>query len=519
MSGRKIGFLLLLLAFGAAIETAWSVRGDVRIGPEGCRVMSGRFYGPSWSFEQKAERPLSGAAPRVELRNAFGGVHVVAGAPGIVKLRLQKVVFLPTEEKAKSFADTIELRISGEGQPLRIGTNRDDLDRGRQVGFETHFEIEAPAGTVLSLRNEHGRVEVTGVAAAEVESSFDGVAIENVAGDVKLDSRHGDVSVKDIAGGLDLISKHGGVEVSDVKGAAKLDVQHGDLTARHTGGLQVTQQFGSVTVEGVAGDLVVRAGHSEVHASDVAAKADVETSFGAAHLARIGGFARAKVDHGAVSAEDVTGGLSVESSYDGVEVARLGGPLDVSVHHGGVDAKGIAQGARVRGSGGDVEIDGATGPLDVELERGSARVRPRAAIAAPVTLSVRNGEARLTIPEGSRVDVETESLRGEVRADVPGLTASAEQRGHRGQRLSGRVAGGGSVVKVSADGDVTLESGSAAAIADQPIAKPSLVVASPEARPAAERSPEPARPAAEATSATTKAAAPRRPTPEPTPKP
>jgi DUF4097 and DUF4098 domain-containing protein YvlB len=517
VSARKIGFLLLLLAFGATIETAWSVRGDLRIGPEGCRVMSGRFYGPSWSFEQAVERPLSGAAARVELRNAFGGVHVVAGAPGIVKVRLKKVVFQPTEEKAKSFADTIELRISGEGQPLRIGTNRDELDRNRQVGFETHFEIEAPADTVLSVRNEHGRVEVSGVAAAEIESSFDGVAIENVAGDVKLDSRHGDVSVKDVVGALDLTSKHGSVEVSDVKGAVKVDVQHGDLTARHTGGLQVTQQFGGVTAEGVAGDLVVRAGHSEVHASDVAAKADVETSFGAARLARIGGSARAKVDHGAVSAEDVTGGLSVESSYDGVEVARLGGPLDVSVHHGSVDAKGIAQGARVRGSGGDVEIDGATGPLDIELQRGSARIRPRAAIAAPVTLSVRNGEARLAIPEGSRVDVETESLRGEVRADVPGLSASAEHRGHRGERLSGRIAGGGSVVKVSADGDVTLESGTAAAITEQPIAKPALAAIAPAEAPAAGRPKPEAGPLPEATSAVPKA--PEPPKPPATPKP
>jgi hypothetical protein len=35
MSARKIGFLILLLGFGAVVETAWHVRGDVRIGPEG----------------------------------------------------------------------------------------------------------------------------------------------------------------------------------------------------------------------------------------------------------------------------------------------------------------------------------------------------------------------------------------------------------------------------------------------------------------------------------------------------
>ncbi len=517
MSGRKIGLLLLLLAFGATVETAWNVRGDLRIGPEGCRVMSGRFYGPSWTFEQTAERPLTGKAPRLEVRNAFGGVRVSAGAPGTVKVHLRKVVYHSTEEKAKAFADTIELRLSGDGQPLHVGTNRDELDRSGQVGFETHLEIEAPADAVVELHNDHGRVDVTGVGAASVESSFDGVALERIAGDVKLDCRHGDVTVTDVGGRLDLSARYGNVEVANVKGAAKLDVQHGELTTRHTGALEIRQQYAGVSVEGVAGDLVVRAHHCEVHASDVLAKADVETSYGAARFTRIGGPVRAKVDHGAVAAEDVTGGVTVESSYEGIEVARLGGPLEVTLHHGGVDAKGLAQGARVRASGGDVEIEGVSGALDVELDRGNARVAPRAAIAAPVTITVRNGDARLTVPEGSRVDVEAGSRRGEVHAvDVPGLAVATEQReGQRGERLTGRLGGGGSLVKVSAEGDVTLESQAAAPIADQPIARPELAAA-----PAEVVTPPSARTLPEATAAVPKApVAPPTPAPPPAPRP
>ena len=116
MSARKIGLLLLILGFGAVVETAWHVRGDVRIGPEGCRVIGGRFYGPSYSFEQSLEQAVpAGEAPRLEVKNAFGGVHVTAGAPGVVKVKLRKVVFLPTEEKAKAFADRVELRVSADG--------------------------------------------------------------------------------------------------------------------------------------------------------------------------------------------------------------------------------------------------------------------------------------------------------------------------------------------------------------------------------------------------------------------
>ena len=50
MKASKIGLLLLILGFGSVVETAWSVRENIGFGPQGCRVLAGRFYGPSFSF-------------------------------------------------------------------------------------------------------------------------------------------------------------------------------------------------------------------------------------------------------------------------------------------------------------------------------------------------------------------------------------------------------------------------------------------------------------------------------------
>ena len=346
MSARKIGFLILLLGFGAAVETAWQVRGDWRIGPEGCRVIGGRFYGPSYSFEQTAERTLTpGEAPRLEVRNAFGGVSVTAGAPGVVKVKLRKVVFLPTEEKAQAFAERVELRLSGDGALVKVGTNRDEIGRGQDIGFETHLEIEAPAETAVEIRSEHGRVDLAGVASADVVSSFDGVSVERLTGALKLESRNGEVRASGIGAGLELTARHGNVEVSDVTGPSKLDVEHGDLSARKTGPLEVAIQYGGFDAEGVAGDLVVRGGHAGVRASDVTGRAEVETSYEGIRLARVGGDVRAKAEHGEVAAEDVAGSLFAETSHDGVKLDRVDGPVQVVADRGGVEASGLAKGA------------------------------------------------------------------------------------------------------------------------------------------------------------------------------
>jgi hypothetical protein len=161
----------------------------------------------------------------------------------------------------------------------------------------------------------------------------------------------------------------------------------------------------------------------------------------------------------------------------------------------------------VRTTGGDVSLDGFTGPIEVEVERGSARLAPRAALAAGVTVSVTQGEVRLDVPQGSRFDLEAESRRGELRADVPGLASSASGgEPGRAHRIAGRLAGGGVAVHLRADGDVTLEAKPAGAIADRPVARPATAAAA-EA-PAKTLTPKPAGVPAEAPQAP---ASPRKP--------
>jgi hypothetical protein len=306
--------------------------------------------------------------------------------------------------------------------------------------------------------------------------------------------------VKGVGGRLELSSRHGGVEISSVTGPAKLDVQHGELSVRDAAALEIAQQHGGVSVER-AFDLVVRAEHSEVQGSDLRGKADVETTFGAVKLARVGGTVRAKAEHGAISAEDVTGAVWAEASFENVEVDRVDGPLQVAVHHGGLDAKGLAQGARVRADGGDVRLEGFRGAVELELERGNAELVPRAAISAPIGVSVAHGEAHLEVPEGSRVEVEAESRRGELTvADVPGLTVAGQDGDshQKGQRLTGRTAEGGSSVRLRADGDVTIKASSAGEIAERKVAVPSpaAVAAKSPAEAVPQTSPAKARPSA-----------------------
>jgi DUF4097 and DUF4098 domain-containing protein YvlB len=455
MKATKLGLLFLLLAFGSTVETAWQVRnrvGPLALGPTGCRVLQGKFHGPSFSFTEERKEAFSDGNT-LEVTNAFGAVRIAAGDPGTVAVTLRKVLYRPTEAEAREYAPKVQLQVERAGDVLRLGTNREALegDFRQDVGFETHFELAVPPETKVKVVNEHGEVRVADVLEADVSSSFDAIVVERIRGPVHIKGRHGDVSASMVRGALKLSNRHGDARLEDVEQNTTVEVEHGTVTAARVAGAVISTTHGGVTAENVTGDLEVRAQHAGVEATDVSGRADVETSFGSVSLRRVGGDARVRAQHGGVRAAEIGGGLDVESSYDGVRLEQVKGPVTVTVEHGGVQGQGLEQGGRLKASGEDVTLDGFKGALDVQVERAGVVLRPGGAVVQALRVSTRHGGIELDVPAGSRFLLKASAQPGEVETDVPGLVITQTGR----SRVEGRVGDGSSEVVLSADhGDV-----------------------------------------------------------------
>lgn len=497
MRAAKIGLLFVILMFGATVETAWQVRENIGLGPTGCQVLGGRLQGPSYVFESHDERAVA-AATAVSVDNAFGRVTVRAGAPGTVGVSLRKVVFRSKEDEARAFADRIRIVVREEPGRLVLTTNRDELDRerpgGRQVGFETHFEVTVPADTPLTVRNEHGGIEASGVASADLSGSFEDVAAEHVAGDLKIDARHGGAAVKDVGGAVTLTGKHGDVRVEDVKGSVSVQTEHAAVTLARVGPATVATSHGDVTVDGVAGDLEARVQNGGVEADRVAGRVAASSSFDDVVVRHVDGEARLRAEHGGVEAEDVLGAVFAEASHADVRLARIGKDAEVEVEHGGVDASGLAGPVRVKSDGDDVRLAGFASAVDVEAERGSVELSPAGPITHQVTVRTEHGGITLGVPSGSDVDIEADAQPGELEVDLPGFApARTSESG-----TAGRLGKGGVAVKLTAShGDVrvhhTAREESAGARADGDagaVPSPPTVEAAPRApRPSPSASP------------------------------
>lgn len=461
MKAAKIGLLLLLLGFGGVVETAFAVRNKIGIGPAGCRVIRGRFYGPSFTFDAADEREAVPAGTAIEVENAFGGVRVVRGTPGEVRVSLRKVVFRPTEEAARSFADRVHVEKTLAGSVLRVSTNRRALEGGTEdVGFETHLEIAAPPDTPVRVQADHGQVEVRDAARAEVTNSYEPVQVERVKGAVIVDSRHGDVTVADVAGTLSLTARHGDVQVRDVAGAVTVNVEHGEVTADRVGGLVLTARHGELKATDVRGDLEVHGEHTGIEAVGVAGRALLETTFGDIVARNVTGELRARSERGSVEASEIAGPVFAQTSFDDVVLTRVAGPADVTIEHGGLKAHGLEKGLKARVTGDGIVLEEFRGPVDVEVQRAGIELAPADALVDAVSATATHGAILLRLPRESRIDLEAAAEKGEVQVDVPGLVLTRSEGG----RASGKLGGGGALVKLTADhGDVRVETAPAVA--------------------------------------------------------
>jgi hypothetical protein len=455
MKLRKILLLIVVLGFGGIVETARVVRGHADLGPTGCRVLAGRFYGPSFGYESEQRHPVA-AGTALDVQNSFGAVRVGRGAPGEVHLRVRTVVYRQTEAEARAFADQVKVTAEVSGTSLRVSTNRDALERydAARVGFETHLELTVPPETAVTIRNEHGAVDVADVAAADVWGSFEPIRLARVGGPAVVKGQHGEVWISGVQGALSLTSRHGSVEIEDVAQTASIDAAHGSVTVRRTGALTVENQHGEVNVEAVRGNLEVRAQHARVQARQVTGDALIESSYADVDVEEVGGEARTRVEHGRLTLRDVKGAAFAKASYNDVVLARISGPVEVSVSHGGVQAEALEKGGRVEASGNEVAIDGFGGPLAVQAQRAGVRLVPSGALLWPVTVSATHGGIRLEVPAGSRFDLEATARRGDVSVNVPGFAVTETT----GSQVTGRLGEGGQLVKLTAEnGEVRVE--------------------------------------------------------------
>jgi len=147
-------------------------------------------------------------------------------------------------------------------------------------------------------------------------------------------------------------------------------------------------------------------GELEVRAASADVRAEVEL-----------GSLKVEVASGDVAAGDVAGDATVQSASGHVEVGGVAGELSVNTASGDVRVRRARGRAALHSASGDMRGGGAPGALAVSSQSGGVEVGRYGGDG--LECGSTSGSVRIGLPPGRNLDVDVDTISGEIRSDFP----------------------------------------------------------------------------------------------------
>jgi len=182
----------------------------------------------------------------------------------------------------------------------------------------------------------------------------------------------------------------------------------------------------------------VRTSGGDVRVGDLKGNVRARTSGGNIALGKMGGTVDANTSGGNVSLVEGVGRVSLGTSGGNIRVERAVGETDLDT------------------SGGDIEVKSVEGSLRADTSGGNVTARIVGALKADCVLETSGGRVKATVDETAAFTLDASTSGGDVRAD--GLTITISGGGIGKSKLSGKVNGGGPLLRMhSSGGDIVIE--------------------------------------------------------------
>jgi hypothetical protein len=245
----------------------------------------------------------------LDLATDAGGIHVVPGPPGTVRIRgiLKADNNWFTRGDVESRIRELEMHppIEQNGNTIRVAVR----SRSLLKGISMRLEVEAPRDSRLRARADSGGIDVRGIKGpVECHTDSGGIHAGEIDSEVRATADSGGIHIRRVNGPVYARADSGGIEAIEIAGS--VDAQ------ADSGGLRVSQTTPALI------------------------KARTDSGGAEITLARAGGYdIRAHAGSGRITANDVTVSGAI-SRHDVNGKLRGGGPLvDVQADSGHIDIR------------------------------------------------------------------------------------------------------------------------------------------------------------------------------------
>jgi hypothetical protein len=324
----------------------------------------------------------------LHIENKFGEVRVHGESGREVRISATIRVQGSSHSEADSYAQKIQIEVQQDNDGVRVRTvyPSDDphwFQIGKNPSYSVNYDIAMPSDAPLFVKN-----------------SFGSVSASSVHGKADLDNSHGSLTVRD-SGPARLNNSFGSIDLEGAAGDTFINDNNGSVQAsRVKGALDLRNRFGSITAREIQGAATIGGGNGTVTLAD-AASANITTSFGSADVRNIHGDLTLHDNNGNVEISSIGGAADISNSFGNVTFSDVKGRVNCTTNNGRVKAFSVGGSSiTIRDSFGNIDLDNIAGALDAETSNGKITVHDA---RGSVTLKTSFGALEASnIPKGIR---------------------------------------------------------------------------------------------------------------------
>jgi len=317
----------------------------------------------------------------VYIVNPFGSLEVQGWDRNWIMVSAEIEVVAKQPEQAEALADRVSVRMHNKVNAVYVETILPQLSDPQSRVERAEITIKAPADNLLSCRNSHGKLYVTG---------FDN--------DVKLNGNHCDVNVRDVKGAVEIVNSMGRLQVSDVTGRLELRNAYEQLeVSRCNGPMIVENSFAPIELTECSGDVKIR-NSGTIDVTDHTGEVDIQNNNGIVTVRNLDGSIRAANSLHPVVIENVSGSAGLENLRGAIEVSQIYGPVSASNVHGSITASDLS---------GPLQLVSSNGVVDVDIER---------AMTGRSSITADFGTVRLKMAERSDLLLTVQTFGGAIQS-------------------------------------------------------------------------------------------------------
>jgi DUF4097 and DUF4098 domain-containing protein YvlB len=361
------------------------------------------WFGEAHDYSIASQTQATGSSPHLVIQDFRGNARIVGGDVSQIELSGHKTIRALKGEEAHRADEATPVVLVADGNVVTVRTNQQRAPNNVRVS--TDLEITVPKGTSVDASGRLGDFDISDITGdISLSSENAGVRLQNIGGNVAIETRRGDVvRCSNVKGNVDLRGRSSDVELESIEGQVTINGAYsGSITLRDLAKPLRVDNFHTVlVVQKVTGQIAMARG--SLSAQGIVGPAQFTTH---ATDVDVTGFTQpleVTVDKGDVSLRPGNGPLGrmvVRTKAGNIDLALPEASkfdLKATTDHGDIENE-FGQPLQLETAGKGAKLTGMVGGgPDLNLATGRGAIIVRKATAAdlqpPVTTHARPDDA------------------------------------------------------------------------------------------------------------------------------